>query len=278
MNITPIPERPKIDNIPPGMDLRQLPIGMLTDTLREWAQNLVTNTLNIDIQFEAHINDKLLQMLLPYLRPRTTFSLWQKRIISQILTGFPQPSVEKIQQNPVALTIVQSLKQSPKNVESKKSPKYMPDALWPLIGAMAWDDSVFQSRLATEIAAALRKRFLFLNGELPKISLRPEVFWLILELTHSVPTIHQITRQCYQHGGWAGFWEQWLLMELLQRSVIQLKPELKDLLIGLPILSLSNYGKLKKKLMRDNIPKPPSIVDHKWHQAVPSWFEQMPDW
>jgi hypothetical protein len=65
---------------------------------------------------------------------------------------------------------------------------------------------------------------------------------------------------------------------LLQRSVIQLKPELKDLLIGLPILSLSNYGKLKKKLMRDNIPKPPSIVDHKWHQAVPSWFEQMPDW
>ena len=106
----------KPNNIPPSLDLRQLPIYLLTGALREWAQNMVINALNTDTPYDTNKNDKLLKTLLPYLCSRTNVSWWQKllnwwqqRIISQILMGFPQTFVDKIQQNPVAVTIVQSL-------------------------------------------------------------------------------------------------------------------------------------------------------------------------
>lgn len=132
---------------------------------------------------------------------------------------------------------------------------YMPIESWSLLGSLAWDDLAFRQTVASRILAWLREGYLMRPGALPVLA--PETCWILLaaaagdgrlrwwmrgarrrSAVRMEVTRHLASLMALRTPGWAGFWDQWVLLRLLDADPGlpgRLWPELAASLSPLPL-------------------------------------------
>ncbi len=157
----------------------------------------------------------------------------------------------------------------------------LPPAGWELVGERAWGAPSFQREAAALLEAALRRRFLFVGSRwetlsFPTLSLSPRTVWLLAALAAAAApaaapawaarhnaaddAAGMLAALGRRHGlvaGWAGFWDQWLLLQATRRWPTQ------DKSITRPILALPLAGQPDSALVA---------------LAAPNWAAGRPDW
>lgn len=156
---------------------------------------------------------------------------------------------------------------------------YMPVENWALLASLAWDDLAFRHAVAERVLAFLRERHLMHPGPAPAPRLSPETCWLLVAAgagparrrwwmlgpartrARRAEAVHRLASlMALSASGWAGFWDQWVLLRLLGNIPDlpgRLKPELSQALASLP---LAVGGQGANPL------------------AHPDWTQQCPDW
>ena len=114
---------------------------------------------------------------------------------------------------------------------------------WPLAAIRAWGDLAFQYEVAAAGRAVLRKRVLLSSHEMKALYtgaraaplLSPQFFWLLLAAAdtcrdgriwrpgerrrrRAAAQLQAIADELAYTAAWAGFWEQWLLLELASQD------------------------------------------------------------
>lgn len=92
-------------------------------------------------------------------------------------------------------------------------PRHVPDALWPMLGEMAWLDPEWNRQVATTILNYLYHHALVPDGCVPVVGLSTPACWLLLAL-RPVPAL---TRRSSGRWGWLRVWERQPLSWLIAR-------------------------------------------------------------
>jgi len=138
----------------------------------------------------------------------------------------------------------------------------LPDDLWALAAGMAWNDPGFKLTVSLKLYDWLRKQQVLVPYDLPVIVLHPNTFWILIALTTARPkksgrwysrkrrarvrtALHLQEEAKFQilSGGWASFWDQWLIQLTTQRwpqGYMQLDSRLCKAVMSLPLLNISS--------------------------------------
>ena len=153
-----------------------------------------------------------------------------------------------------------------RRIQPQISPPLAPagtQAFGPALVAMAFGDVSLRNRIALELRAALSRRVLFHPGGLPLIHLADQTL-LALTLagtpSHSGPVANaawQILAVLSSRPGWAGFWDQWVLVELARTTPAALPPGIARL----PLLR-------DRGTLRAEAPEDPPEVQANWRSAT----------
>lgn len=222
-------------------------------------------------------------------------------VIRSAPTHLPDPKWEQSLVNSLA----QSLSLSPATA--------FPDLLFPLAGQMAWSDSAFQHAVLIQVYQRFYKTLIFLPDEIVTVHFSPRVFWVLIAMTQKPPRpFHQVVARSLVRRGWlprrgeakeeehathleqaaelfqavalrlalvpnwAGFWDQWLLLDALVKwrpAEGRLDPRLQSALANLPLVkrTISDWVKPARKGGAY-----PDLAIPSEQSAYPAWFRL--DW
>ena len=168
----------------------------------------------------------------------------------------------------------------------------LPEDFWRLAGELAWQDMQFQFNVSRKITRVLRKKVVFNIGEIPRVTLSPRVFWTLLVLAKpprsrfgkrkkialAMAILAGEGRRQIVAGGWATFWDQWLICEYMRHfpqtilghdalleSAIRVLPLMAEASVELPFAG--NWGAANRQTGM--------IAAATWREGMPSW---MPAW
>ncbi len=162
----------------------------------------------------------------------------------------------------------------------------LPAPLWPLVAEMAWSGPTVTQEVANTILGYLHPRKLMLDGTRPVPQIRCQSWWLLLDLIATPRLVDAVgwwyeswarrlalrvsvlAREQYQSGGWAGFWDQWLIRELARRhweNGGRVGEHARCVLEQLPWKN-SAAGMLSEDA------ELPAVVDPVWRAQAPSWL------
>lgn len=172
---------------------------------------------------------------------------------------------------------------------------HLPDQFLSLLGEMAWSDLMFRHRVASEIRAFLREEVLFAKGDDHVVIFSVKVFWLLSALSVQTSPVqtqllransvaaaarraaarlaeHGVKEACSDH--WAGFWEQWLVKQMLERwpqAFARLDTNLRVSLLQLPVLE--GRGRGERVASPDSHHNQLDLAVSDWQDHVPSWYQ-----
>jgi hypothetical protein len=286
----------RLNNIPPGMDFQALGIEKVATALRDWGRRCLMAAFDGAGQASDAIR--------PLLALRTHARGWdarpshRQRYAHNVLHAL-RFHRDSVLQQPVALAIGQSLDDSRRARRHRRqaSRLYMPQPFWTLAGYMAWGQPDFQYWAAAYLQGYLRSRVLFALEASAIPTVHCNTFWLLLALV-AVPQLkgrlwHRLVspnrRKMAQQlahiaktevlqSGWAGFWEQWIVAEMLTGSVPlhTLDTEVRRGLATLPILlQQPPYRQLATSLASaTGKTASVSLAQPNWEAKMPRWFTQ----
>lgn len=234
---------------PRGMVFNRVPTGEMAGILRVWAKAFVDDLIfrgRSDVRREA--GTEIIQGLEPLLtnwrlgrRARRRFTQeWAKSFV-----GFRH----EIATNPVLISAGE--KHARRGLfgplmnrfamGGRRLPYvYVPDGFWDLTAAEAWEEAEFKQWITDEVYQELRTSFLWTSGQVPVAIVDRRVFWLLLDVFETgrwsdrpewerwVPfagrarrrfaqSLRRVARKRWLEPGWAGFWEQWLVLQAAKR-------------------------------------------------------------
>ncbi len=229
-----------------GADFRALPIDAAAAVLRRWARVEVASGFGIETDdcFDA----RELLVFRPLLESAPLPKrIWRRGIRERRPPWNNEKLRELLGRSPLCRLIVartqplgwrEQLCQRIFDPRRRRPVHHIPESLWDVIGEQAWLEPSFQLDIATWIRAFLRSRVLFRVGDMPVVRLHPNTYWLLLAATLAeVPRREVITRLALRHRrrcvrllkkhalalamrpGWATFWDQWAVAELLTRRM-----------------------------------------------------------
>lgn len=234
---------------PRGMIFNRVPTGEMAEILRVWAKAFVDDLIfrgRSDVRREA--GTEVILGLEPLLadwklgrRARRRFTReWAKSFV-----GFRHD----IASNPVLLSagarksgggLLGGLMNRIAMGGRRLPLVYVPDGFWDLAAAEAWEDAAFKQWITDEVYQELRTTFLWPSGQVPVAIVDRRVFWLLLDVFEIgrwsdrpewerwVPfvgrarrrfaqALRRVARKRWLQPGWAGFWEQWLILQAAGR-------------------------------------------------------------
>jgi len=171
---------------------------------------------------------------------------------------------------------------------SDPRPQFLPEDFWQLAGDLAWQDLQFQYEAGRRVARFLRTQVVFNQGEIPRPLFSARVFWALLVLARpqrrrwgkkrkiavAMTRLAREGRRLIAAGGWAGFWDQWLICEYLRGHPQAISGHDAVFEAALRALPLLTEARLELTL-EGNWSQAP-------HQqglmAAANWREQMPSW
>lgn len=330
MSNNSVKSAPLLTDKQPKIDFAALPLPEVAATLRIVAQNLLLNLLygGCRADWAVLLPHAQVQILVPprqarlgRLRqwynkiPGAKPAGWQEDMVTQAINGQLPPDRWRVR-------LIRRLGQNFNGIP----PCYLPDNLWPVVSEMAWRDLDFQYWIATQVRAYFRPRLLFTLGHMPVATLSPATCWLLIALAGvSTPllssgfrtgqnSLDRAVKRLQREGqrqaltpGWAGFWDQWIALEALQRwpqACALLDPPLHQALLALPLVTMhrqknrpesapprasklsaatkfiqQRFGKPIKwlnqwrKVARPVTATPPELAAPNWNNDMPNWFD-----
>ena len=179
-----------------------------------------------------------------------------------------------------------------------------------MLGYLAWTEPTFCRRFGQLVQRRLLHDGLFLDGLPPLPSFHPNTFWLLLHLVGTRPhgwrdvlqpsrrrkrrvlrAIQRRTRHLIVQTQWAGWWDQWLLVEILSRHprmVEALPSAFRAALHALPYLEQRGLNQpppkrrvhrfLARLIPRPMAKRPQQQPRHRptFSLATPNWQSQRP--
>lgn len=174
------------------------------------------------------------------------------------------------------------------------SPHFLPLEFWPLAAEMAWREPGFQHRTAELLRENLRGRILWTRGRVrsaPLPLVEPNTFWALLALAGAGNPARQLFKPRRMailgaltrfHGlaveqasapGWAGFWDQWILIEASQRwsaTARDVAEPLRSALAALPLKRLAQVSEALEGAPAAGVTG--GVAAPGWEAEVPLWF------
>ncbi len=207
--------------------------------------------------------------------------------------------------DPLAITMARLLDRQHRSGQpgrTKHSTSPLPEQLWPVAAELAWRQPGFRHQLGSQLQSFFRSHLLIGDGKLPTISLDLRTYWLLLELAGMARLRHLATitkpkdaptaalvrdprsRQAVTRlselavaglagARWAGFWDQWVMLEAArknQRHLGQTTPAILHLLASLPWL--------EEMPQRPTLHRPAPASSQHQEIAVASWRQDRPVW
>jgi hypothetical protein len=175
----------RVNDALPGLDFRSLELVAVVKSLRAWGEGC-WQVLSQKPP-GAPIRADMLLGLTPFLAPWFSSRSEPRRLNRRLRRLLRYQPVDKRTVNqPVSLAIARHLGRgrlrerllAPLGVHR---PTPVHDAMWALLGDLAWRSPGFQHTIASRIHAHLRTRAL-LGGRLPAPTLDPRTFWLLIDL------------------------------------------------------------------------------------------------
>lgn len=171
----------------------------------------------------------------------------------------------------------------------------LPDDLLPILGEAAWRDLDFQYWVAAQVRIYLRPRVLIEPGEMPFAQLSPKTMWALIALSgsrisHPRRSLNPKRRatliaakrlriaggeQALATGGWAGFWDQWVISEALRHWPDALKPldvQLHNALTSMPLLATTSPEMTAQRNGKKGKTKSILLAASNWKEGIPPWF------
>jgi len=167
----------------------------------------------------------------------------------------------------------------------------MPDEMWDLVAETAWTEPRFRYLVSRKVRAYLHDRVVFSIGEIPSVSLAKQTFWLLLAMEQEPPSslrarfsarkrrrsaalaqFRALAMDRILAEGWAGFWDQWLIAQMLRanpRAPFALHPKLREAVTSLPLLKKAH---LRYEPISDR--RIPQLAHAHWDVDLPGWLEQ----
>jgi len=190
--------------------------------------------------------------------------------------------IERPAGEPVPLLAVHAAHaaRSRRPIRSPRPGVYMPPANWALVASLAWDGLAFRRTVAERILGCLRETHLIPPGTDTVPRLAAETCWLLLAAAahgrcrwwmwgdrrkralRAETVRHLASLMALGASGWAGFWDQWVLVRLLDGDpglTSRLWPELGGMLRSLPVAG-GAADAAENPLIR------------------PGWLGEKPDW
>ena len=187
-------------------------------------------------------------------------------------------------------------------------------------GEAAWLEPSFQREISAKLSGYLKRSYLFPDGRAPIPHLSTRVFWLLLALVKTRPagfllrartrfrkargvwgSLQTLARSRGLASGWAGFWDQWLILEAvrLRGAAFDEKSPLEAAVAGLPLMRQQSrlgaqshpvqgppakgiFARFKRwRLYLRSVlfprsadaPVPVAISDPSWRESLPVWYE-----
>jgi len=287
----------------PDMDLTALPLMELASTLRTIGQNLLCNLLYGGCQPDWS----------------ALFPLGHARILAQSRASMRASLRRQLARVTGKEPVLQYEEAVNRAIAGKLSPRawrarvlgqlklrfgglpsiYLPDDLWPVLTEVAWRDLDFQYWVAAQVRIYFRPQVLFKPGEVPFAELSPKTMWVLIVLSGAgisrpsrsfIPGQRTILRavrrlqgtgqrQALESPGWAGFWDQWVISEALQRwpgALKSLDAELRDALLALPLLTITSPETLAQQdKKRKSKTETRQLAVLNWKKEMPEWFPDL---
>lgn len=156
---------------------------------------------------------------------------------------------------------------------------HLPQAMWPLAAARAWQAPGFDYWVQQQVEAALGYLWFYPEGELPAAHFSTQTFWLLLagypfpNVRFRRPPLPLLTLReralalGYGPKGWANYWDQWLLLQAVRQW------QRRRLNIAWPNDVLDALTKLPLAAVARQQPAPVhDLVVADWEAEMPAWF------
>lgn len=274
-----------------ALDLRTLPLSAAAAGLRAWAGDalpalLAGRKLPVPTRRQR-------RALAPLLRPPRLGEAATARARAALsrhrrLAGGTPPTDD------LSLLIGASMAAAPwpaRQAQRFRRPAvYVPPALWELLGEAAWSAPLWCRDIAARVRDHLGERLLFRAGELPVARPEARFYWALLavaldgEAEGDGAALRRIAARLAIAPGWAGFWDQWLLLHLHSVHLHggdaghPAAPEVRTLLERIAALPLALMGTADRPApTRPARPSAP-LADAGVPLARASWRGEMPSW
>ena len=269
-----------------ALDLRTLPLNPAAAGLRAWAGDalpalLAGRALPVPTRRQRRV-------LAPLLRPTRPGEAVEARAHAA-LTRHRRLAAGAAPKDELSLLIGDSMAAAPWLVRQRRRLRraavYVPPALWELLGEAAWSGPLWCRDIAARIRDHLGERLLFRAGELPVARPEARFYWALLavaldgEADGDGAALRRIAARLAMAPGWAGFWDQWLLLHLHGDDAGQAgAPEIRTLLERIAALPLALMGTADRPAPPQ--PSGPSapLADAGVPLARASWRREMPSW
>ena len=268
-----------MSSAPLGLDFTQVRLTRLTDALRRLVESVVIAVLETETPGSAWQPPQvdLATLTRPGDRRQVT--------PSKAATGVTRTTLRGMEPEAGAIdgwwgAIWTDLDQRLEGI----GPQQVTPRLWRLAAARAWHDLTHQHTLAGHMYAYLKAHTLLPMGQVPVAQVAASCGWLLLALAplsvgpRRAPAewlqLQQLSGQWAAGPGWAGFWEQWLVLLALRRwprTLTRIGPPLQAPLRAWPLARL-----MRASLMAAELDPAERTAAHAW--AVADWDTQVPGW
>lgn len=157
-----------------------------------------------------------------------------------------------------------------------------------IMAETVWRDDRFAAETAGAIRQGLKPRLLFRPGGAPIVTLHPGAFWVLTAAWIGAPQGIRWRRRRQEWsdrfiktalgqakaGPWAGFWEQWLMLETRRLRGSDLPDPVRAVIEPLPLLA-GGVAALAAGYQVDDKAKVALAKD--WRQTVPSFATRLLD-
>jgi hypothetical protein len=177
------------------------------------------------------------------------------------------------------------------------SEAWLPDGWWALAGELGWREPIVAIDHACTLRDTLRRRVLVDLGELPVPMLAPQTHWTLIALANGgvrhrgqssarrllrgVQRLQVIAaKQVVAQAAWAGFWDQWLLLEAIELWSGALQRVDKNLAAALRRLPLADEMQRRGFVTMDSAANDagPQLAAPRWEAEMPDWFWWLCKW
>lgn len=175
------------------------------------------------------------------------------------------------------------------------SARWLAQPFWTLAGTLAWSDAHTQAETARTLLATLQRRVLF-EPDAPSLPLLvPQTCWTLIALAEigrpsrwhlplrrrrTVAALRRLQHIATLHAlapGWAGLWDQWVLLEALRLwpgALDRCTAQLRTALLALPLRE-----QLGLPPVTPSAALPPvALAAAGWEQHIPSWLATLARW
>ena len=145
---------------------------------------------------------------------------------------------------------------------------------WALVAERAWGDLEFQRQSGDTPRLYLRNKVLFPTGKTPCLRFAPQLFWLLMLLgagDRPLGVFRGAAAAQVSQPQWAGFWDQWIVMEAIcqwPESVSKLPSRVRRGLLALPLLENLPAEVLEGFTVDEETAAPVNLARANWREGV----------